>query len=232
MRGNNIVKKLLKLSALMVAAFGIVAGFAVTPSYAASNTNVTQSITAGSLTTDIRDASRVAVAGPTFALGAVGFSFSCQTSTGTIGSTAQRLYVDNPGAANNGWTLTLAATAGATDTWKNAGTTQSFDFNDPTTSGCDDGVDADSRPGQLTVNPSVGTLTADCTSCTTANITKGASSAYSQGVLDSVTILNAAAASDDAGRWYLTGVGVSQTIPAEQAVDSYTVNLTATVTAS
>ena len=203
-----------------------------TVSYAANNTNVTQTISSGTLVTDIRDASRVTVASPTFAMAGTTFSFNCQTTTGTIGSDSQRLYVDNPGAANAGYTLTLAATAGATGLWNNAGSTQSFDFNDPTTAGCTDGADADAKGGQLTVNPAASTLIADCSSCTITGITKGASSAFSQGVTDSATLLTAAAGSDDVGRWYLTGIGLSQTIPGEQPNDSYTINLTATVTAS
>lgn len=210
---------------------GITVGLGV-QAFAASNTNVTQTINMGTLASDIRDASRQTVANPTFALSATNFSFDCQTTTGLLGSDSQRIYVDNPGAANAGWTVTIAATGGATTTWQNAGTTRSFDFNDPTTAGCTDGADTDTVGGQLTLNPSAGTLTADCTGCSTTNITKGSSTAYSEGTADSVTLLNAAAASDDAGRWYLTGVGLSQKIPAEQYVDSYTINLTITTTAS
>lgn len=199
----------------------------------ASNTpNVTQAVNASTLTTDIRDASRVTVASPTFAMSAASFNFSCQTTTGTIGSNTQRIYVDNPDGADNGWTLAMAATSGATTLWQNGGSTQNYDFNDASGSGCTDGADADSKGGQLTVDPSVGTLTADCSSCVTTNITKGSSTAFVQATTDSVTLLTAAAGSDDVGRWYLTGVGASQTLPAEQAVDSYSINMTLTATAS
>lgn len=200
--------------------------------YAANDADITQTINAGTLATDIRDASRVPVSNPSYGMSAASFSFTCQTSTGTVGSNTQRIYLDNPDAADNGWTLTIAATSGATDVWENSGASQTFDFNDPTTSGCADGADTDSRPGQLTLDASAGTLTTDCVSCVTTNITKGSSAAFSQGVTDSITILNAAAGSNDIGRWYLTGVSASQTIPAEQAVDSYDINLTVTATAS
>jgi len=225
------MNKFIKVAASSLLVLGIALSI-TTVSYAANNANVTQTINSGTLVTDIRDASRVTVASPSFAMAGTTFSFNCQTTTGIIGSDSQRLYVDNPGAANAGYTLTLAATGGATSTWNNAGTTQSFDYNDPTTAGCTDGADADAKGGQLTVNPTAGTLTADCSSCTLTGITKGASTAYSQAVTDSVTLLTAAAGSDDIGRWYLTGIGLSQTIPGEQPNDSYTINLTATVTAS
>ena len=205
------------------------------PTSAASNSTFNQSINAGSLATDIRDASRVAVASPSVAMSAVTFPFACLTGgaapTGSFGSNTERIYVDNPGAANNGWTLTLAATGGATVLWQNTGSTQNYDYNDPTTGGCTDSADADTKAGQLTVNPSVSTLTTDCASCVTTNITKGSSTAYEQGVTNSVTLLNAALASDDIGRWYLTGVSMSQTIPAEQPADSYSLSLTLTTTA-
>jgi hypothetical protein len=229
--GKRKNMKSLKKIATFAAVIGVFISVGSTAKvFAADDTDLTQSIAAGSLLTDIRDASRVTVANPSFAMSATNFSFNCQNSTGTIGSNSQRLYVDNPDAADNGWTLTMAATSGATTLWQNGGSTQNFDFNDP--SGCTDGGDADSRPGQLTVDASAGTLTADCGSCVTTNITKGSSTAYSQGATDSITLLSAAAGSDDIGRWYLTGVGVTQSIPAEQTVDSYSINMTVTATAS
>ncbi|MDQ3123940.1 MAG: hypothetical protein M3Q14_04645 [bacterium] len=225
---------------LFAASLVIVALFAATPFlpkevFAASNSNFTQTINAGTLATDIRDNNRVAVANPSVGMSTISYPFACLTGgsrpSGTFGTNTERIYVDNPGNANNGWTLALAATGGATSLWQNGGSTQNYDFNDPGGSGCTDGVDADTRAGQMTVDPSVGTITADCASCVTTNITRGASTAYNQGTVDSITLLNAAAASDDFGRWYLTGADVDQTIPAEQAADSYTINLTLTVTA-
>ncbi len=226
------MKKLFSKIAVLSSGFLLLFSLGSSVAHAANSLDVTQAITAGSLATDVRDASRATVASPSFAMTSTGFSFSCQTATGTIGSNTQRVYVDNPNGANNGWTLTIAATGGATSLWQNTGTTQNFDFNDATSSGCTDGGDADTKAGQMTLNPSAGTLTTDCASCTTTSITKGSSSAFSQGTTDSITLLNAAAASDDVGRWYLTNVGVSQSVPAEQPVDSYKINLTLTSTAS
>jgi hypothetical protein len=235
---NSIRKHLYRIPWIAMCVFALVLTVFVAPKlvHAASNSTFGQSITNGVLATDIKDATRTTVASPSVPMSAVAFPFACltggQASTGTFGTNTQRIYVENPGAANLGWTLTLAATGGATTLWQNAGSTQNYDFNDPTSSGCTDGADADTKAGQLTINPAASTLTTDCTSCATTNITKGSSTAYNQGTTDSVTLLNAAAASDDNGRWYLTGVGVSQTIPQEQAADSYTLNFTLTVTAS
>ena len=213
----------------------IAAGFSLNPSalLAASSSDFTQSIAAGVLTTDIQDATHTPVASPTVALAAKNFSFNCQTSTGTFGTASQRIYATNPGAAvPNGWNLTIAATSGATATWANTGATKFFDFNDTTAAGCTDGADTDTYAGQMTIDPSVATLTADCTTCATTGITKGSSTGFVEGTTNSITLLNAANTASNPFRGYLTGVGMSQTIPAEQGVDStYKINLTLTITA-
>jgi len=201
---------------------------------AASTPTFNQTINPGVLSTDILDASRVPVVSPSVAMTAKAFLFSCASgasaSTGTFGSGAQRIYVINPNGANNGWTLTMAATAGATAVWSDGGT-NSYDFNDPTTAGCTDGADTDTKIGQLSVDPSVSTLTTDCASCVVTNVTKGSSSAFVETTLNSITLLSASLASDDVWRGYLTGVNLSQTIPAEQPAASYTLNMTLTATA-
>lgn len=227
-------KTLIKSLAIAAAVFAMPA-----VALAASNSNFTQTINTGTLSTDIADASRNSVASPSVAMSAKAFSFDCYAggtaSTGTFGTNGERMYVSNGDAADNGWTLTVAATSGAAATWVNGGSTQRFDFNDPsgTTAGCSDGSDAggDTYAGQMTVNPAAGTLTTDCTSCTSTGVSLGSSASFNQGTTDSITLVNAGSTSNDIWRGYLTGVGVSQTIPAEQAADSYTLNLTLTATA-
>jgi hypothetical protein len=179
---------------------------------------------------DIVNSSYVTVGSPSVAMTAAPFSFACQTATGSFGSSTQQIYVKNPDASDTGWTIALAASA-PTAFWDSTGT--DYDFNDPTTAGCADGADADSLKGQMTVDPSVGTLTAGaCLSCTTTSVTKGSSSAYNQSTVDSITILTGAAGSDDIGDWKLQGVSISQKIPAEQpAASDYNINMTLTVTA-
>lgn len=227
---KNIKKALFAVAAAVLAVMSSAQGVA----YAANNSTFNQTINAGALTTDIMDNTGASVASPSASMTAKSFAFTCQTggnaSTGTFGSNTQRIYVTNPGAANNGWTLTLGATSGATSLWTAGGNT--FDFNDAGSSGCTDGADPDTKAGQLTVDPSVSTLTTDCASCTASNVTKGSSAAYVQGTTDSVTLLNAAAASDDVWRGYMTGAGLSQTIPAETPAGAYNLNMTLTATAS
>ena len=225
------IKKASLVALLSMFAFASSIGASV---LAAPNSTFNQTINPGTLETDILNASSVPVASPSVAFPAKSFSFTCYSggtaSIATLGTTAERIYVINGDAADAGWTLALAATSGATTTWTGGG--NSYDFNDAGGSGCTDNGDTDSKGGQLTVNPAAGTLTADCTSCVVTNITKGTSTAFVEGTTNSVTLLTAAGTSDDIWRGYLTGVGLSQTIPAETPAASYTINMTLTATAT
>ncbi len=197
---------------------------------AASTSNFQQTITSGTLSVDIVDGSYVAVGSPSVALGTSAFSFSCQTSTGTFGTATQQLYIRNPDSADNGFTVSIAGSA-ATAVWDSAGT--DFDFNDPTTAGCTDSVDADSVGGEMTIDPSVGTLaTGNCALCTTTNVTLGSSDSFEEGVTDSITLVTAAAGSDDVGDWTIQDIDISQTIPAEQpAASDYDIDMTLSIVA-
>jgi hypothetical protein len=228
------IKTKISLLAFVAASFALLGGAA----YAANDSDFSQTINAGTLATDIKDDSRVTVASPSVTMSAVGFSFDCQSggssSSGTFGTNTERVYVSNGDAADSGWSLAVAATGGATDAWANGTPTDTIDYNDPTTSGCgESGTDADGLSGQMTVDASVGTINTDCGSCTTTSVSKGASTAFNEDTaVNSIDILTAAAGSDDIWRGYLTGVDVSQTIPAETPADTYTINLTLTATAT
>jgi hypothetical protein len=225
------LKKILSLSAMVVSVLTLAF---VPTTFAANTPTLNQTINAGVLSTDILDASQAPVASPSFSMSAKNTAFTCQSggsaSTGSLGANAQRLYVINPGAATNGWTLTMAATSGATAVWTSGGNT--FDFNDAGGSGCTDSADTDTKGGQLTVDPSVGTITADCASCTTTNVTKGSSTGFVEGTTNSITLMTASASAESVWRGYLTGASLSQTIPAETPGGTYTLNMTLTATAS
>jgi hypothetical protein len=186
----------------------------------AANSDVTQQINSGVLSAEILNGSRVTVPSPSFSMSALSFSFDCQTATGTLGSAAQRLYVTNPSATSGGnsWSLSLAATG----PWSDGGS-NTYAYNDAAGSGCTN--------GQLTVNPAVGTVTADCVSsnCTSAVITKGSSTAMTGST--AVTIMSSAIG-DTVWRGYITGVSLSQAVPGEVPAASYTLPVTLTATAS
>ncbi len=209
-------KNLQKLSAIIAVFVALVVP---TTAFAANTPTLNQTVNAGTLTTDILQSDDTTpVASPAVGFPALNRSFSCQTNTATLGDTNNRIYVTNFDA-NSGWNLTMAATGGAGTPW--AGTTYSYSFDDPAGSGCTN--------GQLTVDPSGGTITPNCNSvCNGVTVTKGSSTAFNNGSVDSVTLMSTA--DGTAWRGYLTGVGLSQEVPASQETDSYSLGMTITVT--
>lgn len=182
------------------------------------------------LSVDIVDASGVSVASPSATLSTATAGFNCQTVTGTIGTSAQRIRVTNT-TTSPAWTVAIAATSGATALWNSGG--NNYDFNDPNgaPAGCGDGGDADTRPGQLTLNPSIGT-TSPQSGCTTTGVTRGSSAGYNQGITNSLTLISASGSAQTGCYWDLTGISASQTIPATQPAGTYTLNLTITIVAN
>ncbi len=212
------MKQIVKL----IAAFSAVLALAVLPTATVlgqANSDVTQEINGGTLSTAILDAGRTAVPSPSFAMSAQAFSFNCTTSTGTLGSSTQRLYVINPSGTTSGqsWTLTLAATG----PWTSGG--NNYAYNQAAGSGC--------TSGQLTVNANAGTVTTDCVSsaCTGATVSKGSSTAMTGST--PVTILSTSAGVT-VWRGYITGVALSQAIPPETPAGAYVLPVTLTVTAA
>jgi hypothetical protein len=177
------------------------------------------------VTTDFVDGSGVSVSSPSAALSNTSVGFTCQTSTGSLGTATQKVRVTST-LDKATWNLTMAATSGPTATWYAPPAppipAHTYKFNDAAGSGCTN--------GQLTVNASAGTLTAQ-TNCSTTGITQGASAAFVGGTTDSVTILSSASPSNVDCYWELTGIGLSQKVPASQPGGSYTINMTMTATA-
>lgn len=198
---------------LLVAA-GVVA-FGGAAVYAANQTQLEQIITAGTLTTDVVDGSGNPVASPQISLPTVSASPAQQTTNATYPSGTDRVVVTNPGGANNGWNLTIAATDGPTALWQRTTAGASFDYN---------GTAAE---GQLTIDAAAATLSNPATGITQP----GAPVAFAQGTVDSITLLSASNAAPGVWQGYLTGIGIQQTIPAGQAPGTYRINLTQTVTA-
>lgn len=184
--------------------------------------------TPGNLTVDIVDSGGNPVGSPSMAMSTVQTSFNCQTSTGTFGVSEERIRVSNT-TASPAWTLTVAATSGSTATWSTG--LLYYDFNDGGGSGCTDGADADSYAGQMTQDPSGGTITPQG-GCSTTGLSLGSSASFIEGTTDSITLLSASASANTNCYWDLTGISVSQKIPSEQSVGNYSINMTLTVTAS
>lgn len=208
----------------------ILSGVAILLIPAAANASLTpsftQTINSGTLTSNIYQSDdTTAVSSPGVAFAAQNFSFQCKTSTATLGDSNDKINVTNLASGINTWNIALAATGGFGSTWSD-GSGHTYKFNDATGSGCTN--------GQLSVDPSAGTITDDCNSACTANdstVSKGTSSAFNHtGSVDSITLMNDSAGT--AWEGYLTGINLSQKIPALQTSGSYTLNMTITLSST
>ncbi|MCX6797747.1 MAG: hypothetical protein NTX66_00810, partial [Candidatus Falkowbacteria bacterium] len=125
----------------------------------------------------------------------------------------------------------VAANGGAADKWSTGSI--DYDYNDDggTPAGCADSGDADSLAGQLSLDPSASTITPE-NGCSSANLSLGSSAAFTEGSVDSITLLSANSSAPLACYWDLTNIALAQKIPAEQALGAYSLNLVLTVTAN
>lgn len=179
----------------------------------------------GTLTIDIVDGSGNSVASPGVSMSTANVSLNCQTITGTFGTASQKLRINNT-TVTPGWTLSAAVTGGNTSLWSSGG--NQYDYNDSggIPAGCSDSGDADAHAGQLSMNPGTATLTPQ-SGCTNTGVSLGSVTAFSQGTLDNLTLATASGAATGCF-WDITGLSVSQALPAEKPAGSYTINITLT----
>lgn len=179
----------------------------------------------GQLSVGAVDGAGTPIVSPSITYNPTAYNFDCQTATGLLGTSAQKFRVTNT-TASPGWALSIAPSG--TLRWESG--TNYYDVNDPGASGCTDGGDGDSYAGQMTVNPSVGSITAIGTGCTLTGITKGVSTSFIEGSVSSVNLLIASPATNVDCAWDLTGVAMSQTIPGGQADGDYATSMMMTLT--
>ena len=182
------------------------------------------------LSVDLVNASNISISNPNLSMTANESRFICTASSGTLGSSSQKIRVDNP-TSTPGWTLNIASTGGLASLWQNTGATRKFDFNDPTSSGCVDGPDTDLFAGSLDLDPTNMTITPG-SGCSASNINKGAQADFEESVIDAITLAAATSSADTNCFWDITAIDIVQTLPPELAADNYTINLTLTIVAS
>jgi len=185
-------------------------------------------MTSSTLAVVLVDETGVPVVGPTVTMSQKEFSFNDQTSTGVLGTSTQKIRTTNE-TGNPSWSLTIAATDGSTALWENSIQTEGYDLNDPTAS-TGDGGDGDSYGGQMVINPSVATITPKG-GCSNTDLSLGSLAFFSEGITDSIVLLAAGSSAETGCWWDMTDIDFSQSIPAAQAVDVYTVDLTLSITA-
>lgn len=168
---------------------------------------------AGSLGVDIVNSSGTPVASPIVSFAAKTFDWSAQQSTGTLGISAEKIRVSNTTGAPT-WTLSIAATDGRNATWVSGG--NSYDFN------------GTSAVGRLQVDGSVATITPQG-GCTNTGLTQGSATWFAKSSQDSITILSAGGSAQVGCYWDITGVGLTQDIPAMQVTGDYSLSLILTI---
>ena len=181
----------------------------------------------GTLSIEFVNASDVTVVTPVFSFNEIIYSDLAQTPTSTFGDSTRKLRVFNS-LATNGWSVNIAATAGTTALWDRTDNLAKYDFNDSGANGTDSGIDADLLGGRLTVNPAAGTI---ASSCSLTGMSLGSSASFTEGTVDSVTLMSATSAAALSCNYDLTGVSLSQIIGASQAQGAYTIDMTVTVVA-
>ncbi|MFA7628362.1 MAG: hypothetical protein WCY37_03065 [Candidatus Dojkabacteria bacterium] len=180
-----------------------------------TQTTLNQLINAGTLAIDIVDGTGTSVVSPSVAFGAVTFSFDPQDATGTLGTASEKIRLSNP-TTTVAWNVSMAATGGPGTTWTTGTYTYPFD----STGGAD--------TGRLTVNPTTGTITPIGAGCTNTSVSLGASGFFLNATTNSIDIMAATTGADIGCRWDLTGVSLTQRIPAGQQAGSYTLGMTIT----
>ncbi|MFZ2153813.1 MAG: hypothetical protein WAV16_01135, partial [Candidatus Moraniibacteriota bacterium] len=183
----------------------------ITPASAVSISGTT-TLNAGSLGGDIVDGSGNPVATPSVSFSSGLYTWNSQQSTGTLGIATQKIRITNTSGTPS-WTVSLAATAN-TNVWTSGGNT--YDFNDS------------AAAGRLNVDPSVATITPQG-GCTTTGLSKGTATYYAQGTQDSVNLVVAGGTAQTGCYWDITGISMTQDVPASQVVGSYGLNMILTV---
>jgi len=203
----------MKKIASILTVVGLVSAMALSASAAEVTTTFTQVISAGDLSVDIVDGNGDTVESPSVAFTALTTDFSEQTSTGTLGTSSEKIRVSNA-TGNAVWTLSMAANGGASDVWTDG--SNNLDFNDP------DGAQLSVDTSSLTVAET----NANFAMTETTNYSKGGGG-FSQGVTDSIDILvtTSDASTPGVGQWDLEGVGLSQSVPAGTAPANYEITM-------
>lgn len=165
----------------------------------------------GSLSVDIVDSGGNSVVSPTASFLAAGFNWSAQLSTGTLGVASQKIRVSNTTSTPT-WTLSVSAAAN-TDLWTSGGNT--YDFN------------GSAATGRLQMNASTATVTPQ-SGCATTGVSKSAAAYFVQGTQDAVNLIVAGPTSETNCYWDITGVTMTQDIPALQNTGNYALNLVVT----
>lgn len=186
------------------------------------------SISSGVLSIDIVDNEGNSIENPIFNLDSKVFDYLNSTSQGIFGFNNQKIRVTNS-TSNPSWTISLSATNGDSTVWMENGFL-GYDFNDPT-SNAEDGFDEDSLGGQMTIDPSFGSITAK-ESSSINGISLANQASFIEGTQNSITIASSSSITETNSYWDIMGITILQSIPALQRVGNYSIDMTLTIIAN
>jgi hypothetical protein len=215
---ETAIKNLSRVTFFVVYTLFLLLGIATIVIAASSvDTTFTHIIGDGNLSVDIVDGDGESVVSPgvTFA-SEIYYDFAPQDTTGTLGTSSEKIRVTNARSVTDTWTVSIAAKLGPDTTWTTGTYTHPFD----STGGADS--------GRLTVNPSGGTITPG-SGCSSDNLSKGSSDYFVSGTTDSIDLLSAGSGADVLCYWDFTGVSLTQRIPGGQEPGTYTLAMTISV---
>ena len=185
---------------------------------------LTLDIYAGALRLDIVDENYESVEKPFVAFDAIDFSFAHQKTTGTLGTMAPNIWVQNP-SPNQVWEVTIAATEGPTMLWVDDRGNDPWDGTCPSV--CMD-FNSGTGIGQLTIDPSDGYVYREDNG-SIGGIVLGDKKSFVQGSTDSITLFRSTAA-EAYHAYSLTNVVLAQTIPGGQRANrTYVLPMTLTI---
>ena len=173
----------------------------------------------GNLSLDIVNASGASVPSPKVTFPGMYTVASCQQSVGTLGTNGERIRVTDNRASGN-WSLSIAATGGASAKWQSGINSYSFNDSSGSPAGCANGrlgVDL----GLINAAPKSG--------CTASGLSAGSNASFSGATPISIGQSNGA---DRFCYWDITGIGLDQQIPAARPAGSYKLDMTLTVLSS
>lgn len=215
---KTAVKKTFQYSISTASIVLLLSSLLITVIVAATSVDTTfnHTIGQGALGVAIVDGAGDPVVSPSVSFaGGVTFSFTPQDTTATLGTASEKIRLTNATTTAT-WSMSIAAKLGPGTTWTTGTYTHPFD----STGGADS--------GRLTVNPSGGTIT-PMSGCNTTGLTLGSSNYFVNGTTDSITLLSAGGTAGTLCYWDLTGVALTQRLPAEQEPGAYSLSMTVSV---
>jgi len=244
---NSLFRKadLKNILGLLCISFGTISTIVL----ANSNPDFKLTVTPGTLGVDIVNVNSNyhSISDPIFIFNPIQASTECKSGANSAGmvlgsdfhdlkleSYGGNIYISNPDAADDGFTVSIAATDGDRSTWYDSVGNNVLDFNANDCSSVNKPLTIEgvtNLGGRMYVNPSVAILsTGKCgTSCTTNGLSLGSANHFEYNNIGSITLLQADASADNVADYVINGINVSQTIPAMVSAGNYSLGMTMSV---